>query len=65
MPSVEKPVAFVCARCGSADVSRDAWADWDAAGQAWTLRAIFDYGHCHACDAETSLERQPLSPDRS
>ena len=43
------------AACGN-HVSRDAWADWDAGEQEWVLGAVFDYGHCHDCDGEASLE---------
>ena len=51
----EAKVRVVCGACGSEDVSRDAWGDWDVATQAWVLRTVFDFAHCHACDAETRL----------
>lgn len=47
---------MVCATCGSEDVSRDAWGDWDMTAQGWVLRCVFDYAHCHACDGETRIE---------
>lgn len=56
----EPKVQMVCEDCGSTDVSRDAWADWDAASQEWVLRTVFDYAHCHQCDAETNIEEKPL-----
>lgn len=55
-----RPIAIVCGACGSKDVSRDAWADWDDATQEWVLRVAFDDAHCHLCDEETTLEEVPL-----
>ncbi|MBL8658021.1 MAG: hypothetical protein JNJ92_11795 [Altererythrobacter sp.] len=52
---------MLCGTCGSTDVSRDAWGDWDVATQAWVLRAVFDYAHCHACDGETRLVESVMS----
>ncbi len=52
---------LVCETCGSTDVSRDAWGDWDANTQQWVLRCVFDYAHCHACDGETRLADMPLT----
>lgn len=51
---------MVCGTCGSNEVSRDAWADWDSASQQWVLGAVFDYGHCHACQGKTSIEEKPM-----
>ncbi len=51
-------VEYVCAYCGSGEISRDAWADWDTATQQWVLGAVFDYAHCHRCERETSLKEQ-------
>jgi hypothetical protein len=48
-------IRIVCGTCGSEDVSRDAWGDWDVRTQTWVLRTVFDYAHCHACDGETRL----------
>ena len=52
---------ILCSRCGSTDVSRDAWAEWDVTAQDWTLRAVYDHAHCHTCDTETRLTEAPLS----
>ena len=58
----EQPkVQILCGTCGSTDVSRDAWGDWDVAAQAWVLRTVFDYAHCHACDGETRLVAAELT----
>ncbi|HVI97588.1 MAG TPA: hypothetical protein VM657_00825 [Sphingomonas sp.] len=53
-------VEYVCDACGSSEISRDAWADWDTATQQWVLGAVFDYAHCHRCERETSLEEQEV-----
>lgn len=52
-------VRIICGTCGSENVSRDAWGDWDVATQRWVLRTVFDYAYCHACDCETRLEERP------
>jgi hypothetical protein len=56
----EPKVRMVCGACGSEDVSRDAWGDWDVDVQRWVLRTVFDYAHCHVCDCETRLLERPL-----
>ena len=57
----EPKVQMVCETCGSTDVSRDAWGDWDVEAQHWVLRTVFDYAQCHACDSETNIEERPLA----
>jgi hypothetical protein len=44
-----------CARCGSANVLRDAWACWDVRSGDWVLASVFDHAFCVHCDAETTL----------
>lgn len=56
-----KEVRIVCATCGSEDVSRDAWGEWDVTAQDWVLRAVFDQAYCHHCDAETKLDEVALT----
>lgn len=51
---------MLCGTCGSTDVSRDAWGDWDVAAQEWVLRTVFDHAHWRACDGETRLGREPI-----
>ena len=48
-------VDYVCSLCGGNSVTRDAWADWDAAAQDWALGAVFDYAFCHDCETDTNL----------
>ena len=55
MADDSKRYAMVCGECGSDEVSRDPWADWDTSKQEWVLGAVFDYAHCHKCNCETSL----------
>lgn len=62
MITSSKRIAIVCKYCGSDDVSRDAWADWDTREQQWVLRTAFDYAHCHRCDRKTSLVEVELAP---
>jgi len=62
MANGSKRYAMVCSRCGSDDVSRDAWADWNTGTQQWVLRCAFDYAHCHKCDGETSITEVELAP---
>lgn len=52
-------VTYICGICGSDQVSRDAWVDWDTATQQWVLGAVFDYAHCHGCEGKTHLVERP------
>jgi len=63
MANDSKRYAMVCRHCGSDDVSRDAWADWDTGKQEWVLGAVFDYAHCHKCERETSIIEVELAPE--
>ena len=49
-------IKIVCAHCGSENVMRDAWAEWDIAKQEWVLQNVFDQGFCADCDSEESLD---------
>lgn len=55
MAEDNKRYAMICKRCGSDDVSRDAWAAWDIDNQEWTLRSVYDHAHCSRCGGETRL----------
>jgi hypothetical protein len=63
MANDSKRYAMVCNRCGSDEVSRDAWADWDTKSQQWALGPVFDYAHCHKCGGETSFIEVELAPE--
>ena len=45
-----------CAYCGSDNVVRDAWAEWDIENQEWELQDVYDDAYCFECDDSTSLE---------
>jgi hypothetical protein len=62
MAETGKRIAIVCGTCGSDDVSRDAWANWDTREQEWVLGTVFDCGHCHCCDCESRLIEVQLAP---
>ena len=53
-------VNYVCNRCGSSDVCRDAWAGWDTENQEWVLDNVFDYAYCGQCESETTLVEAEL-----
>lgn len=61
MAETSKRIAIICEKCGSDEVSRDSWANWDTREQAWVRGAVFDYAHCHKCDGETSLVEVELA----
>ena len=52
----ESGMRYVCGWCGSDQVTRDAWAEWDVAARRWVLGAVFDDAYCHRCEAERSIE---------
>jgi hypothetical protein len=53
---------YVCGRCGSTAVARDAWVEWSVPDQAWLLSEIFDFAFCHHCHRETRLIER-LAPE--
>lgn len=55
-----KRVAIKCKYCGSKDVVRDAYAEWDEQRQMWVLCSVFDEAYCSACGDETSLTEEVL-----
>ena len=59
-PKEMPKVRMACGTCGSENVSRDAWGDWDVAAQDWVLWTVFDHAHCHVCDGETRIAELPL-----
>lgn len=54
-------IEYVCEHCGGVAVTRDAWAEWHVALQAWALSAVFDFAFCHQCHRETRLVERPAS----
>ena len=63
MPDPQR-ITMVCATCGSEDVLADAFAEWDALNQCWSVQCVMDKGHyCNACDAECRIEERPLTEE--
>ena len=62
MAKPRKRLAIICGTCGSDEVSRDAWANWDVAKQEWVLGSVFDAGFCHRCECESRLIEVELAP---
>ena len=57
---MEKPI---CAYCGSTNVVKDAWAEWDIENQEWQLQDTYDDAYCITCDGETSIEWIEINTD--
>ena len=51
---------MVCGACGSDEVTRDAWAEWNVAAQGWALGAVFEHAFCHRCQRSTRVVEAPL-----
>ena len=50
----------VCHDCGSEDVHRDAWAEWDFETQEWVLSDVYDDAYCNTCETDTKLPSVPV-----
>lgn len=51
----------VCSSCGSPDVLCDAYAEWDAEAQEWTLQNTFEQTVCNGeCGGECSIVWEDL-----
>ena len=59
-----KKVIYVCGRCGSDNVSKDAFVDWNVTKQEWNIvRAVYDEATCHDCGDSTHLVEQDFNAD--
>lgn len=56
MPAIK----IVCCECGSDDILRDAFAEWDRENQCWELQNVFDNFWCNGCEQTVSTEEAPL-----
>jgi hypothetical protein len=54
----------ICTECGSADVRADAYAEWDAENQCWSLVTTFDNTDCENCGGECSIEWVNLDSEK-
>lgn len=50
------PTLPICTACGSAEVRSDAYAEWDAENQCWSLVTTFDNTDCENCGGECRVE---------
>jgi ribosomal protein S27AE len=46
----QSPVKIICGRCGSEEVLKDAYAEWDVKSQSWVLHSTYDDNRCGHCD---------------
>ena len=47
----------VCSECGSENVLKDAYVEWNMAAQEWKIQQVFDKAAiCGDCGGETSLD---------
>ena len=53
----------VCKHCGSSDVRKDAWAEWDEDKQEWVLAEFFDNDYCMTCDCETRIVDKEINEE--
>jgi hypothetical protein len=53
-------VKMVCSNCGSDEVVKDAWAEWDTEKQEWILQNVFDDTFCNSCEESHSLNEEPI-----
>ena len=58
---VDTPLEVACELCGRLGVTREAWAEWSVAEQAWVLSHLFDFAFCHHCHRPTRPVERPVS----
>jgi hypothetical protein len=61
--TTEPKVRMVCKYCGSTDVARDAWAEWDEDAQEWVLGPVYDYSKCLSCEEEKCIIEVPIGEE--
>lgn len=42
-------MTYICEKCGSEDIRRDAFAVWDSTLNEWVLAHVFDLYTCMEC----------------
>ncbi len=55
---------LVCAKCGSDEVVKDAYAQWNVDKQNWEIQNIFDMSFCEVCECECSIQEVYLEADK-
>jgi len=54
-----KPYRYICANCGSDDVSLEGFIRWDFENQRYEVIDLCDKGHyCRNCDGECRIEQK-------
>lgn len=51
-----KKLDMVCSKCGSHNVLRDAYVEWNVETQDWEIRNVFDASICDDCGEEDCIE---------
>ncbi|MBC8315250.1 MAG: hypothetical protein H8E51_07080 [Bacteroidetes bacterium] len=46
----DEKIQIICAKCGSDDVMKDAWAEWSVETQNWILHSVYDNTWCEKCE---------------
>jgi len=59
----EPKVKYVCSVCGSDDVRKDAYAEWDVEEQEWVLSSVYDDTVCNDCEESQRLVEVKLEDD--
>jgi ribosomal protein L37AE/L43A len=59
---MSEPVTYVCDKCGSEDVTRDATAAWSFEDQRWELAGCMDAAYCEDC-GECNLVEKKVEPE--
>lgn len=49
-------IRIECSTCGSTDVRRDAYAEWNVQTQEWELHSVYDNFVCEDCGGECSVD---------
>jgi hypothetical protein len=58
-----KRVRYVCARCGSSNVTSDTVAQWNARKQEWVVIGHYDSSECLDCEQEEEIVQVELAPE--
>jgi predicted RNA-binding Zn-ribbon protein involved in translation (DUF1610 family) len=57
-------IRFVCPDCGSHNVLRDAYAEWNEQAQEWELHGVYDNFTCDDCgENDIDPEEEEINND--
>lgn len=56
----KRHITMRCKYCKSANVFRDAWAEWSDEDQDWILQNVFDDGYCESCGDDSHIVERYL-----